>query len=124
MRKLLFLILLLSSLTLQAQKFDFKVKSQVTHSVDLSVLTGRGSVLGLQHNSRARQTNSFHVRLLCNSSNELSFRAVRFATRAKNNHSDNSIWWTCNVQRISRFTSGDEGLLRRYDRLWHCISIF
>lgn len=39
MRKLLFLILLLSSLTLQAQKFDFKVKSQVTHSVDLSVLT-------------------------------------------------------------------------------------
>ena len=39
MKKILFTILLLSSLTLQAQKFDFKVKSQVTHSVDLSVLT-------------------------------------------------------------------------------------
>ena len=39
MKKLLFLILLLSSLTLQAQKFDFKVKTQVTHAVDLSVLT-------------------------------------------------------------------------------------
>ena len=39
MKKLLFIILLLCSLTLQAQKFDFKVKSQVTHSVDLSVLT-------------------------------------------------------------------------------------
>ena len=39
MRKLLFIILLLSSITLQAQKFDFKVKSQVTHSVDLAVLT-------------------------------------------------------------------------------------
>ena len=39
MRKLLFLILLLSSLTLQAQKFDFKVKTAVIHSVDLAVLT-------------------------------------------------------------------------------------
>ena len=40
MRKLLFIILLLSSITLQAQKFDFKVKTQVTHAVDLTVLTG------------------------------------------------------------------------------------
>ena len=39
MRKLLFIILLLSAITLQAQKFDFKVKSQVTHAVDLTVLT-------------------------------------------------------------------------------------
>ena len=39
MRKLLFNILLLSSITLQAQKFDFKVKAQVTHTVDLTVLT-------------------------------------------------------------------------------------
>ena len=31
--------MLLCSLTLQAQKFDFKVKSQVTHVVDLSVLS-------------------------------------------------------------------------------------
>ena len=40
MRKLLFIILLLSAITLQAQNFDFKVKSQVTHTVDLTVLTG------------------------------------------------------------------------------------
>ena len=40
MRKLLFIILLLSAITLEAQKFDFKVKSQVTHAVDLAVLTG------------------------------------------------------------------------------------
>ena len=40
MRKILFIILLLSSITLQAQKFDFKVKTQVTHAVDLAVLTG------------------------------------------------------------------------------------
>ena len=40
MRKLLFFILLLSSLTLHSQKFDFKVKAQVTHAVDLAVLTG------------------------------------------------------------------------------------
>ena len=40
MKKLLFLIFLLSSLTLQAQKFDFKVKTAVIHSVDLAVLTG------------------------------------------------------------------------------------
>lgn len=40
MRKLLLIILLLSSLTLQAQKFDFKVKTAVIHSVDLTVLTG------------------------------------------------------------------------------------
>ena len=39
MRKLLFIILLLSAITLQAQKFDFKVKAQVTHAVDLTVLT-------------------------------------------------------------------------------------
>ena len=39
MKKILFIILLLCSLTLQAQKFDFKVKAQVTHVVDLSVLT-------------------------------------------------------------------------------------
>ena len=40
MRKL-FLSILLSFLlcALQAQKFDFKVKAQVTHSVDLTVLT-------------------------------------------------------------------------------------
>jgi len=37
--KRLLIILLLSSLTLQAQKFDFKVKAQVTHVVDLSVMT-------------------------------------------------------------------------------------
>ena len=40
MRKILFIILLLSAITLQAQKFDFKVKAQVTHAVDLAVLTG------------------------------------------------------------------------------------
>lgn len=40
MRKLLFLILLFSSLTLYSQKFDFKVKTAVIHSVDLAVLTG------------------------------------------------------------------------------------
>ena len=39
MRKLLFFILLLSSLTLYAQKFDFKVKTAVVHIVDLTVLT-------------------------------------------------------------------------------------
>jgi len=39
MKKILLIILLLSSLTLQAQKFDFKVKAQVTHVVDLSVMT-------------------------------------------------------------------------------------
>lgn len=40
MRKILFIILLLSSITLQAQKFDFKVKTAVVNSVDLAVLTG------------------------------------------------------------------------------------
>ena len=40
MKKLLFLILLLSSLTLQAQKFDFKVKTATIHAADLAVLTG------------------------------------------------------------------------------------
>ena len=40
MKKLLFIILLLSSLTLTAQKFDFKVKTAAIHSVDLAVLTG------------------------------------------------------------------------------------
>ena len=40
MRKLLFIILLLSAITLQAQKFDFKVKTAVVNSVDLAVLTG------------------------------------------------------------------------------------
>ena len=39
MKKILFILLLLSSLTLQAQKFDFKVKTAVSHSVDLTVLT-------------------------------------------------------------------------------------
>lgn len=40
MKKILFILLLLCSLTLQAQKFDFKVKTAVSHSVDLAVLTG------------------------------------------------------------------------------------
>ena len=41
MKKILFILLLLCSLTLQAQqKFDFKVKTAVSHSVDLTVLTG------------------------------------------------------------------------------------
>ena len=40
MKKILFILLLLCSLTLQAQKFDFKVKTAVNHSVDLTVLTG------------------------------------------------------------------------------------
>ena len=41
MRKLLLTILLSFLLcALQAQKFDFKVKTAVTHSVDLAVLTG------------------------------------------------------------------------------------
>ena len=40
MKKILFILLLLCSLTLQAQqKFDFKVKAAVSHSVDLTVLT-------------------------------------------------------------------------------------
>lgn len=39
MKKILFILLLLCSLTLQAQKFDFKVKTAVSHSVDLTVLT-------------------------------------------------------------------------------------
>ena len=39
MKKILFILLLLSSLTLSAQKFDFKVKTAVSHSVDLTVLT-------------------------------------------------------------------------------------
>jgi hypothetical protein len=39
MKKILIFFLLLLSLTLQAQKFDFKVKSQITHTVDLTVLT-------------------------------------------------------------------------------------
>ena len=41
MKKILFILLLLSSLTLfsQTQKFDFKVKTAVIHTVDLSVLT-------------------------------------------------------------------------------------
>ena len=38
MKKILFILLLLCSLTLQAQKFDFKVKTSVIHSVDLTVL--------------------------------------------------------------------------------------
>ena len=40
MKKILFILLLLCSLTLQAQKFDFKVRTAVSHSVDLTVLTG------------------------------------------------------------------------------------
>ena len=41
MKKILFILLLLCSLTLHAQqKFDFKVKTAVIHSVDLTVLTG------------------------------------------------------------------------------------
>ena len=41
MKKILFILLLLSSLTLfsQTQKFDFKVRTAVIHTVDLSVLT-------------------------------------------------------------------------------------
>ena len=39
MKKILFILPLLCSLTLQAQKFDFKVKTAVSHSVDLTVLT-------------------------------------------------------------------------------------
>ena len=39
MKKILFILLLICSLTLQAQKFDFKVKTAVSHSVDLTVLT-------------------------------------------------------------------------------------
>ena len=41
MKKILFILILLSSLTLfsQTQKFDFKVKTAVSHSVDLTVLT-------------------------------------------------------------------------------------
>ena len=39
MKKILLILLLLCSLTLQAQKFDFKVKTAVSHSVDLTVLT-------------------------------------------------------------------------------------
>ena len=39
MKKILLILLLLCSLTLQAQKFDFKVKTSVSHSVDLTVLT-------------------------------------------------------------------------------------
>ena len=41
MKKILFILLVLCSLTLQAQqKFDFKVRTAVSHSVDLTVLTG------------------------------------------------------------------------------------
>ena len=40
MKKILFILLLLCSFALQAQKFDFKVKTAVSHSVDLTVLTG------------------------------------------------------------------------------------
>ena len=41
MKKILFILILLSSLTLfsQTQKFDFKVRTAVSHTVDLSVLT-------------------------------------------------------------------------------------
>ena len=39
MKKILFILLLLCSSALQAQKFDFKVKTAVSHSVDLTVLT-------------------------------------------------------------------------------------
>ena len=39
MKKILFILLLLCSLTLHTQKFDFKVKTAVSHSVDLTVLT-------------------------------------------------------------------------------------
>jgi len=38
-KTIIILLLSLFSLTLQAQKFDFKVKSQITHTVDLTVLT-------------------------------------------------------------------------------------
>ena len=38
-KTIIILLLSLLSLTLQAQKFDFKVKSQITHTVDLTVLT-------------------------------------------------------------------------------------
>ena len=42
MKKILFILILLSSLTLfsQTQKFDFKVRTAVSHTVDLSLLTG------------------------------------------------------------------------------------
>ena len=42
MKKILFILLLLCSLTLfsQTQKFDFKVRTAVSHTVDLSLLTG------------------------------------------------------------------------------------
>ena len=42
MKKILFILLLLSSLTLfsQTQKFDFKVRTAISHSVDLTLLTG------------------------------------------------------------------------------------
>ena len=39
MKKILLILLLLCSFTLSAQKFDFKVKTAVIHTVDLSVLT-------------------------------------------------------------------------------------
>ena len=39
MKKILLILLLLCSLTLQAQKFDFKVRTAVAHTVDLTVLT-------------------------------------------------------------------------------------
>ena len=39
MKKILLILLLLCSLTLSAQKFDFKVRTAVSHSVDLTVLT-------------------------------------------------------------------------------------
>ena len=39
MKKILLILLILCSFTLQAQKFDFKVKTAVSHSVDLTVLT-------------------------------------------------------------------------------------
>ena len=38
-KTIIILLLSILSLTLQAQKFDFKVKSQITHTVDLTVLT-------------------------------------------------------------------------------------
>ena len=39
MKKILLILLLIFSLTLHAQKFDFKVRTAVVHTVDLTVLT-------------------------------------------------------------------------------------
>ena len=45
MKKILLILLLLCSLTLSAQKFDFKVRTAVSHSVDLTVLTATTAYL-------------------------------------------------------------------------------